>query len=479
MKKILLNKTLWIWLTVMGVAIFWRFWHFETRWVFNQDQGRDATIALHALRNGLVPVIGSPSSAGPFNFGPWYFWLIMGLEKLIPSLMGPWIGFTVLSTVSVLLYADIGRKLAGNTGLLIAGLVAATAYGPVFNSTDMLNTVIVGTSSALALWATMKYVKEDKVAWTALAGAAVGWSINFHFQSLGLLGLLLSIFLVNKFDVLKRIKVAGVMGVGFLATFIPLIWFDLNNHFIWINSVIEYYTVGVKKFYVPVRWLTEIRDFWPQLLGSVTTGIPWFGYAIGLLFVIATGMAVAEKLKVERYWLLVGVSLLIQVGLIRFYKGVRSQEYLIAIHGYLILLTTWTLIMMEKQKKLMGIMLMLPILCLAAKSNLDSIRLHPSQAKTILEIKKALDTKVPGEVVIKNYKQSDMASTPLFYLYYRENRISDKGTEIGVCDANRYVCPMGGALDMSNYKIYMDEGLKWDLLTSENIYNRLMVNYGK
>src|SRR3989339_485020 len=278
---------------IILVAVVWRFWDYQNRWVLNQDQARDATIALYALRNSKVPEIGSPSSAGPFNFGPWYFWLIMLSERIVPTVVGPWIGFTVLSVISVILYYL--------TGGWITGILAAISVGLVENAPDMLNTVIVGWTSAVALWALWrkKYF---------LMGLFVGLSINSHFQSWGLLSLIVAAVVLEK----ERLKTMWRSGAGLATSFLPLLWFDVRHGLVWARSVVEYYTVGVKRFYVPVRWLTEVRDFWPQLFGSVTVGIKGFGYVWLVAGVVAIFLMIKNKKKIERFWLILGLSLLIQ-----------------------------------------------------------------------------------------------------------------------------------------------------------------------
>ncbi|MDD3998770.1 MAG: glycosyltransferase family 39 protein [Candidatus Shapirobacteria bacterium] len=474
------NKKIWLMWGLVGLmAIIFRFSNYENRWVINQDQARDAVIGLYGLRNGQWPEIGSPSSAGPFNFGPWYHWLIMIFEKILPFASGPWVAFTVLSVISVFLFAMIGKKYYGKLGIIIFGLMAAMAVGQAENGPDMLNTVIVGFFSTIALWAIMKLLETEKLKWAVLVGAGVGWAINSHFQAWGLMSLPLAIFLVNKFSFWKKIKWLAAMGLGWLITFIPLLRFDIYHNGVWIKSVIEYYTVGVKKFYVPVRWLTEIRDFWPQLFGSVTVGINWFGYIWLILGLIVLGVIIKKRNKIKKFWWILALSLVIQIGLMRMYRGVRSKEYLIAFHGYIILFCSWIVAEWFKLNKYLGIIILSTVLILAGINNWKIIYEHQSQAKTILEIKEELDKNNKGPMVIEHFKESDMASMPLFYLYYRENKIDNNGTKISVCDGNKYQCPGGETIIRNNYRIYINKNFEWYELTPENIYGRLMVNYGK
>ncbi len=478
-KKILENK--WLILIIL-IAIFLRFTFYSNRLILNQDQGRDATIALYANRTGIFPIIGSPSSAGPFNFGPWYFWLIMFWEKIIPFAIGPWIGFTLMSVLSVFFYAKTGETLAGKKGMIITGLIAATAPGLVVDGPNMLNTVIVGFSSSLVFFTIAKFFKEDKIIWAILLGFFVGLSINFHFQSLGLLCFPLVTVLVNKFSLTKRIKIAFSSFIGLLIAFSPLIYFDIIRKGIWIKSVIEYYTVGVKKFYVPLRWLTELRDFWPQLFGSVTTGIPKVGYLWLILGLLVLFLVLKKKEKIDNFWLALGLAMLIQVFLMRSYKGPRSNEYLIAFQGSIILISSWILINLYNFKKNICVILLTLIVFFASYFNLKQIKEHPSQNKAIFSIKKELDSQVKGNIKIFGYKDSNMVAMPIFYLFYYQNRISDNGQSFGFCDNNRLTCPSGYFMSKNNYFIYKLDELKnktdFNQLTPESTYHILMVNYG-
>ncbi len=455
-------------LIIVLLALFWRFWDFENRWVLNQDQARDAIIGLHSISNNLIPEVGPYSSSGPYNFGPIYYWFVVFWEKIIPTVNGAWVGFGILSMISVYLYYL--------TGEWIAGIMAALAVGMVSNSTDMLNTVIVGFSSALGWYGTKKIVDTNKWQWGIIVGIGVGLSINFHFQSLGLLAIPLAIIIVNKYKFIKRLWWGIMMGFGLILTFIPMIVFDIKRNGIWINSVIEYYTVGVNKFYVPVRWLTEIRDFWPQLFGNVTVGIGNFGY---VWIILGIKILMTKRTKINKFCGVVLLTLVIDVFLMRNYKGTRSPEYMIFMHGTIVLICSWITGEYYKLNKYIGLLILCIFVVLAGMNNWNNIKNHPSQSKSILDIKNELESKIGGEIRVEEYMESDMVALPIFYLYYRENRISETGTKISFCDGNRYSCPTGENILKNNYRVYIDNKRDWSNLTPENIYDRLMVNYGK
>ena len=85
---------------VLFSAIFWRFTNYSNRWTLSQDQARDAIIALEAIKEKGLPLLGPPSSAGPFSFGPTYYFLI--------------IFFTILSSIVSSLAALINGIFAKN-----------------------------------------------------------------------------------------------------------------------------------------------------------------------------------------------------------------------------------------------------------------------------------------------------------------------------------------------------------------------------
>jgi len=296
---------------------------------------------------------------------------------------------------------------------------------------------------------------------------------------LGLGAFLAVAILVNNFKLKEKIKTGILTGTGWTVSFLPLIIFDINNNWVWIKSVVEYYTEGVKKFYVPVRWLTELRDFWPQLFGKVIAGEANLGYLILGLGVTAVFLSRKKLFKLPKFWWVIIISLIISVLLMRFYKGVRSREYLIAFHGYIIFLTAWAISRIWEWKKIVGGIFLGIILVLAIKSNWQVIWKQPSQAKEMMEIKAELDEEIEGKVEIFHFASSDMVSLPIFYLYYKEDRLGGSGEKIFFCDGNKYECPKGEIILKNNYRVYVGEEFEdWYQLTPKNIYDRLMVNYG-
>lgn len=479
---------------IIAISFFWRFVNYSERWVLNQDQARDAIISIYALRNLKFPLLGPPSSAGPFSFGPLYYWLVILGTFLFPFRLGPWVFFTILSSLSSYLYILIGKRVGGRTMGLFLGLVNALAAAQVINSTDMLNTVLVSFAVALVFLSLSNFCYSGKKIFLFLFAFATGFAINSHFQSLGLLALFPLVVLINRDRIGERIKMGLSLLAGLITAFLPLIYFDFKNDGAWIKSVYYYFTEGKKKFYVPVRWLTDLRDFWPQLYGKVIINLPTAGYFLLFLGLISLVLAVKNKHKFSKFWWIISISMVIQIFLVRYYGGPRSPEYFFAFHPYFIFFAGWALFIIYKYQKKFGVLLLTIFLGLSLYSNFRLIQLR-SQAPLVLSIKESLDSYNSTKRNFRLYTRNgdNMINLPVFYLLYREKRISPSGLRVGTCrpllgeemnicpESDKIIASDGGYIiyDLSSYSDEDLFQLGYEEYTPEKIYNWLYINYDK
>ncbi len=422
------GRTRIVLILILLSGIIWRFWDFGNRWVLNQDQARDLLIARYAWENGQLPLLGSPSSAGPFNFGAMYFVLIMLVEKISPIVAGPWIIFTIISSLTILVAYWLGKVAINKTFGLFLAMAFAWSWSLVYNAPDMLNTVAVLLPATVAYICAIKLVGKFSWKWAVWLGVSVGLALNMHFQSLGLLPLIL---LAGVWAKRSFWKVWILAGLGLVSTFAINIIFDILNMGIWIKSVVEYYTVGVKKFYVPVRWLWEVRDFWPQKFGEVLVGQTSAGYVLMITLVVMLGVVWRKRRKIEPSVWFMGFVFLGQVIMLRYYGGTRSREYFFWIYPMLLFISSWAIYkfysMMPPGKY--QLVFLVVLLGLWGKVNVKAIS-QPSQVKIIYEIKQAIDKNVQGNVKFYKIGNSNMLTLPLMYLYDREGRLDESGTGV-------------------------------------------------
>ena len=163
-----------------------------------------------------------------------------------------------------------------------------------------------------------------------LGGVIFGIAINTHYQTSGMLSLVVLMIAFNR----KSIKYLPNFLVTFLATFIPLLIFELNNHWFNTRHLWQYVTVDQYKIWVPMRWLTYTSEYWPNFLSFVMGGNRLLNTfvmaAIALTFIY---LFITKKLK--RTYLLLLISFIIQVIIIRYYRGERFFGYLQFFHPFI------------------------------------------------------------------------------------------------------------------------------------------------
>ena len=469
-------------LLILATATFLRFYNYPNRWVFNQDQARDVTIALYSLRHNQVPLVGPPSSAGPYNFGASYHWLVILLTLVFPFANGPWFAFTTLSLLSVYLFYLIGVSLQDKKLGLI--LVFLSAISPVLvqNSGDMLNTVAVFYAVCLNFLLIAKFIRKPRNIYLLLIGFTIGLANNFHFQSLGFGSIFISLLLCTYQKPKQLITYITYFGLGYLISFLPNLYFDFNHQFAWLNSVFAYYFGGgTDKFYYPVRWLTDIRDFWPQLWGNIITGYGLFGYILVPAYLYVFLRQIKKKSVATRFNFILLTSLLFQVVLLRYYKGVRSNEYLITFHAYFIFLTGFILVYLVNKVVLLTTLL---VIIISALSSCTKTINQSSQAQEIISLYQQINQ---NKVNYFSLNGPNQVNLPLFYLYYRQNNIDpDSGYKIATCTPTQdNPCPDPSLIIASSphYQVYNVNSLtdlqlsNYFQFTPKKIYNWLYINY--
>lgn len=478
----LYKKKIVLLLIIILFASFWRFYNYQNRWTLHQDQARDAIIGLYAATTGQLPLLGPPSSAGDFSFGPIYYWIIILFTYILPFVNGPWIGTTLLSVFSVIILFYTGNKIGGLPFAAILGLVAAFSSASVFHAPDLLNPVLLVFFVPLSFWAMVFLLEKERLIYSVILGFGVGAAINLHLQSLGLIFLLVLTLIFKKPG---KIKTGLGIILGFLISFIPLIYYDLKNNGAWAKSIFEYITVGQNKFNLIYSWSSDLTSFWPLLWGEVITSIPISGYFFVGLFILAFMLTFRNKQFSKSFWIIF-LSFLSQIIILRYYKGPRLSIYLILQHFFIIYLTSWSIWRIWTINKVLGVILILSTLSFSAYSNIKIINMS-SQTPAIFALKYSVEKIKPDYKQVYSYPGSYGVSLPLYYLWLREGKIKPGGDKIGICDysierASNSFDYIINCLDdedllisLDKYKVFTLDNKKdlrvLDQLTSEKIYS--------
>ena len=140
-----------LFLLIVLVAVFFRFYNTPARYGFDFDPTRDALVSIYGAENLKFPLIGPQSGIAPFTFGPWYYYQIILSRIILPFDYAPWIYIGITSVISVIVMYLIGKKLENEKlGLLLALLMALSPaeLGPI---TGLSNPNLVPITASLSL----------------------------------------------------------------------------------------------------------------------------------------------------------------------------------------------------------------------------------------------------------------------------------------------------------------------------------------
>ena len=477
-------KSILLLLVIALSAFFWTFINYQNRWTLSQDQARDAIIGLYSIQHRSLPLVGPPSSLGFFSFGPFYYWLIVLFMALAPSVINaPWIGFSLFSIFEVILFYFIGKSLGGKKFGFVLGIVASFSSARVFHSVDLLNPILVPFFTTLAMYSMIKLLDTKKVFWAFLLSFSIAISINFHFQALGLLSILVLIF-IPFFKTEVSIKSLGWILLGLFIPFLPLIFFYWQTLLpLHISQSSSFFSL----FSIPKQFVKDSLFTWPNLFGETLFFTPSLGYPIVLGVLGFFLWLYKQKIHLPKAIQIILSSLLIQIVFLPFYSGERTPVYLLVFHPYIILLTSYIGWVLYQKWKSLGFILFGLFLLLSTWSNISIIKGY-TQRPFISQIKRTIDNQTRGKnqdkIDLYEAGNSDLISLPLFYLYLRENRISDNGFKLGSCEYN---CPSDGVpfLVKGTYSFYNLQDanplqiadLSFKKVTLQRIYNYLSNYY--
>ncbi len=342
----------YIFLGILILGTFLRFYNYPYRYSLGEETVRDAVIGIEGARQLQFPLTGSFSSLGPFTFGPWYAYQLILFYLIFPSVYSPWIYLSIISVIYIFVMFKIGKILGGDNFGLIVSFIAAISPAQVISATHLTSHNNTNLFAALAIWLFLILISKEKSQWLSLLfGFVIGVGMNLHFQMGGLLILPLVLFLYKR----KFINFV-FSALGVVISFIPMLIFEMNNHWFTTRNIFYYITEGKNAIYVPNRWLFYVRDFWPAFWADAL-GVPsWFSSLIMILFFILF-LWFAYKKKLSINLILLIVAFLVNFILLRYYWGPRFFGYLNFLRPFVFIFTTFAIINLNYRKIYIGLIL--------------------------------------------------------------------------------------------------------------------------
>lgn len=325
---------------IILIAAFLRFYDMPFRYGLSDETVREAVVGIEGARQKQAPLTGGFSSAGPFTWGPWFYYQMIIVSLLFPYNYAPWIYLTITTIICVVLLYKIGDMLKGSTFGLVLAFLGTISPSLIMAGTHLTFPNLTNVFGLLGFFIFIKLIKENiSYWWSFWFGLVLGIALNIHYQMLGLMILPIILF----FYKYKRPMYFIYAVLGIVITFIPLLLFELTNHWHNLRHILNYYLYGKERIYVPNRWLFYVRDFWPMFWGHVI-GIP---NILGAFFiVISNGVIIWQilKRKISVPLFLIFIAFLYNFILLRYYWGERSFGYLMYLRPFVFILTGYTII---------------------------------------------------------------------------------------------------------------------------------------
>jgi len=220
------------WLRLPGLAM---------RGTWDGDQGHDMLVLRAFVRDGVIPLLGPPTSIGDVHHGAWYYYLL----SPIAAVTG---GDSPLAVVAVIALAGVAavgvvwwlaRSIGGPLAGLVAGLVLAVSTAAVDESTFIWNPNFIALSSAIALAGAWRAWLGGTPRWWLVAALATAITMQCHVLGVALLPIVGVPFVLDaRRRRLGRVPwgIAGIFAVGYL----PLAVNELTTGFSETRAALEY-----------------------------------------------------------------------------------------------------------------------------------------------------------------------------------------------------------------------------------------------
>jgi 4-amino-4-deoxy-L-arabinose transferase-like glycosyltransferase len=247
-----------------------------TRGTWDGDQGHDMLVLRTLVRDGVVPLLGPPTSIGDVHHGAWYYYLLSPAAALTG-------GDSPLAVVAVIALAGIAavgvvwwlaRSVGGPIAGLVAGLVMATSAAAIDESTFIWNPNLIALSSATALAAAWRAWSGGDRRWWLVAAAGTAVTMQCHVLGVALLPIVGAPLVAD-----ARRRYLGWVSIGIVAIFVaayaPLIVNEVTTGFSELDAATEYLGGGrgAAEAAIPVRFgIVLLRVIsWP-LTGLIIDG---------------------------------------------------------------------------------------------------------------------------------------------------------------------------------------------------------------
>jgi hypothetical protein len=229
-----LKKNRWEWAlfaVILLTGIFFRTYHFSEWLHFEVDQVYDVFSVAPAMEDiSKLPLLGPVAAGGPLRLGPAFYYLQYLSAKIAGNTPTGHAGAVWFFSIAALpmFYLFARRYFSGTISLMLFGLFSVSFYLVLYSrfswNPNILPFFVLATFYAL-LRVVSESEKRPKV-WFVVFCAALGITLQLHFNALLIVGPVAGVFLLLKRPKLYwRAWLAGAVVV--LLLYLPIIVHDM------------------------------------------------------------------------------------------------------------------------------------------------------------------------------------------------------------------------------------------------------------
>jgi len=341
-------KKNWIFILLILLAVFLRFYNIGDYLHFANDEVRDAYIVKDIIEQDFFKLIGPATTVGNFNLGPFFYYFLTPFYILFnfnPVAGGVAVALLDLFTIGLLYFFT--KKHFSKLAAILATLLYVASFWVNFYERWGWNPNILPFFTMLTLWLGSKlYFSRSRPAWYYMLGlgAVIGLALQAHAQAVWL-GVFVIIILILKRGTKSITKLGH--GLIFIPTAflmnLPLLIFEIktggqNSRAIinWLMDTREASPLGTRI----IQSVTDFANFTSQLV----IGEKQLIFFVGLLFLVPSlYLLIIYNNKLKNFWrdtkrkdIFALRSLLLLTGLILFsFLLISEKKYF---HFFMILL---------------------------------------------------------------------------------------------------------------------------------------------
>lgn len=486
------------------LSVFFRFYNFSHSWGLGSDDIRDISIAKEALARGELPLIGSFSSAGPFVFGPLFYWFIMLSYLVLPlGIIAPWVMLTIVGIVTVFLLIYLANLVGGKGFSIIVGLLAATSPQLINRSISLNQHSLIGVTTVLLILSYVLLWQRRKIIYSFLMGLSLGVALSMHYQAINLIIFFPFLFLIPKINFKEKILSVMSMFVGFIIPSLPLLIWDSHQEFANIRNILDYLLIAQYRLYVPNSWRLFLFDYLPNYWRYVAGG--YFPISLILMFLIGAIFSILLLFRRNtRTILVLGLAFILLIIINRYYHGERFEGYMMYLTPFTIFFSAFALerliflntilpdhkINANKKNlfifsRLFGYVLLLSVISGNILYIKNNILTKDNRINEIIRVETTLIHRYPNQKFsLYDYKwQSSDQSYPLSAFLKEKDKTDKKGVPIGIIWGSitypkklKVITTIQKDLvvDLQNDSSLLTNQSKWVNVNRERIYDDLM-----